>query len=224
MSAPPPAAPAVNAQVVEELLAALAGFSSGGRGVTRLAYSAAWCSAQRWLAAEAEQRGLRPVVDWAGNLLFFPPSVGGTGEWAVMVGSHLDSVVDGGRYDGAYGAVAGMLLAAAAVDGRGPRRGVRHAEEEGIRFRERSWGRALCSAASSRSSPTGCATGTGLPGARGSRPPGPQGARAGSELSPRLIRRRSCSSSRGAGPVLEAAGDDLGIVEAVAGYRDSRRD
>jgi hypothetical protein len=55
---------------------------------------------------------------------------------ALFVGSHMDSVVHGGRFDGAYGAVAGMLIAAELRGaGKMPVVGFVTCEEEESRFR-----------------------------------------------------------------------------------------
>ena len=113
--------PARTARTVEQWLEALAGFSAGGPGVTRLAWTDAWCDAQRWLAAEAAALGLEATVDAAGNLYMHDPAVrpGAPDRPVVLTGSHLDSVVHGGRYDGALGSIAGLLIAAACRGGAG---------------------------------------------------------------------------------------------------------
>src|SRR5437867_6610615 len=99
---------------LDQLLEGLARFSGGGRGITRLVYDPAWCSAHQWLAGQARERGLAASPDWAGNLLLHDPAIPPSDPKrpAIVVGSHLDSVVGGGRYDGAYGTVSGLLLAA----------------------------------------------------------------------------------------------------------------
>ena len=90
-----------------------------------------------WFVAEAERRGLRIEVDGVGNVLAWWEPVGGSGP-AVLTGSHLDSVRDGGAYDGPLGVVSAL----AAVDllrerGFAPTRPIVvsvFAEEEGSRF------------------------------------------------------------------------------------------
>jgi allantoate deiminase len=121
----------------DALLERLAGFSAPGAGVTRLPYDEAWCAAHRWLAGEARARGLAATADAAGNLFLHDPGLG-AGDLSrpvLLVGSHLDSVRDGGRYDGAYGVIAGLVLA---TEHRGrpgvPVVGYVTAEEEQSRF------------------------------------------------------------------------------------------
>src|SRR5262252_7874292 len=106
--------PELKAHVLTEHLDALATISAPGAGVTRLAYSDAWCRAHQWLGARAHDLGLTTTPDSAGNLLFHAPGqrLRDPARPVLLVGSHLDSVVNGGRFDGAYGVVAGLLLAA----------------------------------------------------------------------------------------------------------------
>jgi len=62
-----------------------------------------------WFRAFAQQRGWRTVVDGIGNLFAlvdFTP-----GAPYVLAGSHLDSQPRGGRFDGAYGVLAGLHAA-----------------------------------------------------------------------------------------------------------------
>lgn len=103
-----------DAATLESLLRDLSRFSAPGPGVTRLAYDEAWCRAHAWLAAEAATRGLAATADAAGNLFFHDPATraGERTRPVLMTGSHLDTVRAGGRFDGAYGAVAGLMLAA----------------------------------------------------------------------------------------------------------------
>jgi allantoate deiminase len=126
----------VTERTLSETLEGLARFSAAGPGVTRLAYDAAWRDAHRWLRERAAALGLTATSDAAGNLFFHDAALtAGSDARALFVGSHLDSVVEGGRYDGAYGTVSGMLIAAE-LHGAGklPVVGFVTFEEEGSRF------------------------------------------------------------------------------------------
>lgn len=73
-------------------------------GVSRPSWSDADMQGRRWLLDRIAAAGLTPRVDAAGNIL---------GRWqqggpAVLVGSHLDSVPNGGALDGALGVLAGL--------------------------------------------------------------------------------------------------------------------
>jgi hydantoinase/carbamoylase family amidase len=67
----------------------------------------------RLVAGWAHEAGLEPAVDPHGNLWAQPPGCGPL----ASSGSHVDTVTDGGRYDGALGTVL-ALEAAAALPGR----------------------------------------------------------------------------------------------------------
>ena len=108
----------------------------GGRAtsVTRLGLTSQERRAHDLVAAWLERRGARVRHDEAGNVF---GRFGGAGP-ALLVGSHLDSVPDGGRYDGALGVVVAVeameTLAAAHVTLRRPVEIVGWADEEGVRF------------------------------------------------------------------------------------------
>ncbi|HYZ77471.1 MAG TPA: Zn-dependent hydrolase [Gaiellaceae bacterium] len=74
----------------------------GGPGANRVGGSVGEDRAHEFAAAWMEEAGLTVEVDSAGNL------VGRTSDPAVMTGSHLDSVPQGGKFDGALGVVAGI--------------------------------------------------------------------------------------------------------------------
>lgn len=107
-------------RTLEELLQSLGGFSQSSPGVTRPVYGDAWCEAHRWLAATARELGLAATPDAIGNLLFHDPSVkpGDLQRSVLMVGSHLDTISGSGLLDGAYGALAALLVTAELRDRR----------------------------------------------------------------------------------------------------------
>jgi acetylornithine deacetylase/succinyl-diaminopimelate desuccinylase-like protein len=75
-------------------------------GGTRRGYSPEEDAAHELAAGWMRQAGLEVRVDEAGNLF------GRRGDSRVWVGSHLDSVPNGGKFDGALGVVAGIGAAA----------------------------------------------------------------------------------------------------------------
>jgi hydantoinase/carbamoylase family amidase len=100
-------------------------------GVTRLAYSREEREAHALFARWAADDGCETLVDEAGNSV----AVYAPGTPYFLAGSHLDSVVQGGIYDGAAGVVG--ALEAARLAGDGLRHGLRvvaFAAEEGARF------------------------------------------------------------------------------------------
>jgi beta-ureidopropionase / N-carbamoyl-L-amino-acid hydrolase len=106
-------------------------------GYRRFAWTPADLGCREWFEAQAAGRGLDLTVDRDGNQWAWwgDPDAHGPG---VVTGSHLDSVPDGGAYDGPLGVVSGF----AALDllrarGRRPRRPIGivcFADEEGARF------------------------------------------------------------------------------------------
>ncbi len=100
-------------------------------GVSRLAYGPEERAAHELFARWAADDGAAVEVDAAGNsVATFSP-----GSQYFLVGSHLDTVADGGRYDGAAGVVAGLEVARLLADQTSCGvRVVAFAGEEGARF------------------------------------------------------------------------------------------
>jgi N-carbamoyl-L-amino-acid hydrolase len=102
---------------------------------TRLAWSAQAAAAADWFDLTARRLGLAPEVDVNGNRWAWS---GAPAAGAIVTGSHLDSVSEGGRFDGALGVVSGLiavhLLAQRGEQPKTPMAVVSFADEEGGRF------------------------------------------------------------------------------------------
>jgi len=85
-------------------LAAIGGTPEGG--VSRPALSDADLAARAWLRRQIEAAGLAYRQDSAGNQ--YGRLIGRDDRRVVLTGSHLDSVPNGGRFDGALGVVAAL--------------------------------------------------------------------------------------------------------------------
>ncbi|GGX01571.1 Zn-dependent hydrolase [Streptomyces noursei] len=117
------------------------GRDSSSGGYRRFAWTGADTDCRAWFRAQAEARGLAYELDRNGNQWAWLGATGhqdvAPGE-AVVTGSHLDSVPDGGAFDGPLGVVSSF----AALDelrGRGaeptrPLAIVNFGDEEGARF------------------------------------------------------------------------------------------
>lgn len=77
-------------------------------GVSRPTFSAAHIAARTWFLARAKAAGLDTRVDAAGNHSAVLQSRRAGDDRVLLLGSHLDSVPGGGRYDGALGVVAAL--------------------------------------------------------------------------------------------------------------------
>jgi N-carbamoyl-L-amino-acid hydrolase len=101
--------------VAESLFRELAIRTADGEGVTRDSYGKGEQIAHDLLTAAAERIGLEVDRDPAGNLYMTLPGADRDAP-AWFVGSHLDSVLHGGNFDGAAGVVAGVTALAALKD------------------------------------------------------------------------------------------------------------
>jgi beta-ureidopropionase / N-carbamoyl-L-amino-acid hydrolase len=132
----------VDARKLRERIERLSTFGrpAGGAfadGVSRVAYSDADVDGRRFVMAEMKAAGLPPRIDPAGNIFGrregtapqLPP---------ILFGSHIDSVPNGGNFDGDLGSLGALgaleALAAAGVRTRHPLEMVIWAHEEGFAF------------------------------------------------------------------------------------------
>ena len=98
---------AVNKDRVNDLLMGLGEFGKTDQGVTRLAYSDEDRAAQNWLLEKVADLDLQVREDAVGNV--FLRRVGEDDSLpAVATGSHLDTVIHGGIYDGMCGVVGAL--------------------------------------------------------------------------------------------------------------------
>lgn len=112
-------------------------------GVTRTLYSQPWKEAQQALKGWMEEAGLLTNYDSIGNL-FGRLATPNPNAPTILIGSHVDTVKSGGKYDGAYGIIAGIM----ALDYLKKKYGqpainlevVSFCEEEGSRFPLACWG------------------------------------------------------------------------------------
>jgi allantoate deiminase len=180
-------------------------------GVSRFAWTPELARANEWLMERLAALGLEVELDPAGNVL---------GRWqagadeAVLLGSHLDTVPNGGRFDGALGVLAALdvvrRLKAEGLEPKRPLWVVSFNDEEGGRFQTGMLGsRTFCGDCDLEDW-----SGRGVPEAM---------AEAGFDFA-RLAEARGLDGV-GAyielhieqGPVLERAGIDLGVVTAITG-------
>ncbi|HEV8269006.1 MAG TPA: M28 family peptidase, partial [Thermoanaerobaculia bacterium] len=100
-------------------LRALRELTEDERGAQRVAWTETWAKARAWLRERLGELPLEVDVDEAGNLWAV---LQGARAETVVIGSHVDSVPDGGWLDGALGVLGGLevLRAIAAREERPP--------------------------------------------------------------------------------------------------------
>jgi N-carbamoyl-L-amino-acid hydrolase len=128
---------------VNQLLGEMAevGRSKQSGGYRRFAWTAADATLREWFVGGAQSLGLTVTEDRVGNQWAWwgdPDAAVAKGDPGVVTGSHLDSVPDGGNYDGPLG-VASSLAAVGTLKAEGfaparPVGVVNFVDEEGARF------------------------------------------------------------------------------------------
>jgi N-carbamoyl-L-amino-acid hydrolase len=102
----------VNADRLLSDLRQLASFGRFKTGVDRVALSPPDLEARRWLMRRMQEAGLEPQMDEVANVYGRNPKV----KRALLIGSHTDTVPNGGWLDGALGVVYGLEIARAAME------------------------------------------------------------------------------------------------------------
>ncbi len=126
----------VDAKAAIEMLKELRSLTADDNGAQRVAWTPAWLKARKWFQSKLRTLPIEHHYDAAGNSW---ATLAGTSEKTLIVGSHLDSVPNGGWLDGALGVMAAFAVLrriAEEYNGRPPItvRLVDWADEEGARF------------------------------------------------------------------------------------------
>jgi len=127
----------VNSQRLQGTLEKLSEFGRNPEGgVTRLGFSETDLAARQYVTGLMKQAGLAVRVDPAGNL--FGLRAGSEKLPIILFGSHIDSVLHGGNFDGDVGSMGAIEVMRALKDGtakiRHPLEAVIWANEEGNHF------------------------------------------------------------------------------------------
>lgn len=93
----------------------LSGFTDPQRPWTRRAFGDLHAQSRAWLRQQMEAAGLDVTLDAGGNLIGHRPGRR-AGLRPLVTGSHCDTVMDGGRFDGIIGVLAGIEIAHALND------------------------------------------------------------------------------------------------------------
>lgn len=113
------AAPKTNLPVdparIADVIDGLARLTEPGRPYTRRAFTALFPAGRDFLLDKFQAAGLETRIDAAGNLTARRPGKK-PGLGTIMLGSHSDTVPDGGRYDGIAGVAVALEVARALAD------------------------------------------------------------------------------------------------------------
>lgn len=189
-----------------------------GKGTTRLTYSHEDLQAREYLKAKMKEYGLEVREDGFGNIF---GKLEGTLNDApsVLIGSHFDSVPNGGSYDGPAGVVAGLEVAALfaenGVKPKYPLEVIALVEEEGSRFGGGLMGSRGIVGLLDEESFNGLKDKDGIYAVD---------AMKGIGLDPSLPKKRDPKTMKAylelhieQGPILEDKGIPIGVVEAIVG-------
>lgn len=107
----PATLPQVNGQRIIQHLEGLAEYGKNPQGgVSRVAYSAADLAGREYVMGLMREAGLAVSIDVAGNLVGTRAGTGTTLK-PIVIGSHIDSVPEGGNYDGDVGSLGAIEVA-----------------------------------------------------------------------------------------------------------------
>src|SRR5690625_3510572 len=100
----------VNGERIMARISRLAQFTKADRPYTRRAFTDLYLQARNWLRGEFETAGLTPRLDEGANL-FGERAGRESGLGALLLGSHIDTVAGGGRFDGIAGVITALEVA-----------------------------------------------------------------------------------------------------------------
>ncbi|WP_432666555.1 allantoate deiminase [Wukongibacter baidiensis] len=189
-------------------------------GITRLLYTPEWKATQEEVLTIMKGIGMEADYDEVGNLFgrFEGEMVP---EETILIGSHIDTVKNGGKYDGQFGIVAGIIAAEYLKQTEGsPRRSIEVvsiAEEEGSRFPYTFWGVKNILGLAARGDVQDIEDSQGTKFVDAMRAAGFDFSQKGKKL--RKDIRQFIEIHIEQGSVLEKEGKSIGVVTAIVGQR-----
>jgi N-carbamoyl-L-amino-acid hydrolase len=196
-----------------DTLAKIGGLDGGG--CCRLAFTDDDRRGRDLVASWMRDVGLDVVVDRIGNIVGVTP--GRDGEAPIMMGSHIDTVATGGRYDGNLGVIAGLdvieTLKEAGISTDRPLALVVFSNEEGVRFQPDMMGSLVYAGALKLDEALAVTDGNGRTVAADLNAIGYLGDAPVGAVKPHAFVELHIEQ----GPVLDRAGEVLGVVENLQG-------
>jgi N-carbamoyl-L-amino-acid hydrolase len=212
-----PELPVANSARMEERIAALAKFGANPQGgVSRLAFSKADIAGREYIKGLMQGAGLEVRVDTAGNVIGY--RAGSDPQLPViMLGSHIDSVPEGGNYDGDVGVLGAIevaeLLGEHGIVTRHPLEIVSFTDEEGAVVGSEAMAGPISAEALDVVSHSGLTVRDGIRAV-------------GGDPNRLDLARRKPGEIRAyfelhieQGAVLDETGTDIGVVEGIVGIR-----
>lgn len=201
------------------LIAALAALAEIGAtpdgGCRRLALTDEDKAGRDWLAARMRGLGMEVRIDAVGNMVGLLKGV--EDGPAVVLGSHIDTVGSGGRYDGALGVLAGLEVVATLKERGAPLKRdlavIAFSNEEGARFQPDMMGSCVWAGAESVAAMAAARDANGASFGDELRRIGYDGAEAPGFLKAHRYFELHIEQ----GPVLEREGVEIGAVTGVQG-------
>lgn len=201
----------------DRMLDALAACTDEPDRMTRLSFGPAHRAAADLVRSWMDAAGLETWIDPVGNVHGLRAAMAPSARRRLLIGSHIDTVVDAGRFDGMLGVVVGILAAEElTVDLPFDLELLAFGDEEGLRFPGASIG-SLSLAGDVPPDVFDVVDGAGVPLRQALADFGAQ------ERAPLASLRRDPDSLVGylevhieQGPVLEALGAPLGVVTSIA--------
>jgi N-carbamoyl-L-amino-acid hydrolase len=209
--------PLADAGRIEQRIQALARFGANPNGgVSRVAFGAADLAGREYVKGLMRDAGLAVRVDAAGNII---GRIEGTGSAlpVIILGSHIDSVPEGGNYDGDVGVI-GAIEAATLLRERGiathhPLEIVSFTDEEGGTVGSKAMAGKIGRDALGLMSQSGLTVGDGIRAVGGDPDRLDTARREPGDIEAYL----ELHIEQGA--ILDEAGVDIGVVEGIVGIR-----
>ena len=105
----------IDLNYIDKCIYQLAKYTEEGRPFTRLVFSDEFTQGRSWLTQKFKELNLITRIDYAGNLIgVFKSNTNSSKK--ILIGSHIDTVAFGGKYDGIAGVVSGLAIIKSLLD------------------------------------------------------------------------------------------------------------
>ena len=105
----------IDLNYIDRCISQIAKYTEKGRPFTRLVFSEEFIQGRNWLTQKFKELNLITRIDDAGNLIGIFKSNANSSK-KILIGSHIDTVAYGGKYDGIAGVVSGLSIIKSLLD------------------------------------------------------------------------------------------------------------